>query len=127
MNRRIESSERAPGASHANGPPSREALRRGLAVASAEAEARRRSGARESVSGSPRGEAPRTILGLFAVRDVLEPVVVPGIAETSVLGAPVVQPDLLTDLGRALHVAAALGTLVQLLPPPLARGRLVGH
>ena len=35
------------------------ALRRGLAVASAEAEARRRSGARGRVSGSPRGEAPR--------------------------------------------------------------------
>ena len=36
-------------ASHANGPPSREALRRGLAAASAEAEARRQSGVRESV------------------------------------------------------------------------------
>ena len=46
-------------ASHATGPPSREALRRGLAVALAEAEASRRSGERESVSGSPRGEAPR--------------------------------------------------------------------
>src|SRR6185503_6573147 len=51
--------ERAARASHANGPPSREALRRGLAVAVAEAEARRQSGARESVSGSPRGGAPR--------------------------------------------------------------------
>src|SRR5690242_686708 len=47
-------------ASHANGPPSR-TLRRGLAVAlRADAEASRRSGSRESVLGSPRGEAPRS-------------------------------------------------------------------
>jgi hypothetical protein len=66
--------ERASRASHANGPPAPR-LRRGLAVAlRAEAEARRRSGARpfdrlrvvlsdvegrERASGSPRGEAPR--------------------------------------------------------------------
>src|SRR5262245_14852924 len=46
-------------ASHRSGPPSREALRRGLAVALAEAEARRRSAERATVLGSPRGEAPR--------------------------------------------------------------------
>ena len=46
--------------SHANRPAlHREALRRGLAAALAEAEASRRSGERGRVSGSPRGEAPR--------------------------------------------------------------------
>ena len=59
--------------SHANGPPSREALRRGLAVALAEAEARRRSGARESVSVSPRGEAPRVEYEVAMVTAVGKP------------------------------------------------------
>src|SRR5688500_8580839 len=50
-----ERSERAT----RTGPPTPR-LRRGLAVAlRAEAEARRRSGARESVLGSSRGDAPR--------------------------------------------------------------------
>ena len=56
----LSSAKRVPRASHATGPPSRRRrFGERLAVALAEAEARRRSGARESVSGSPRGNAPR--------------------------------------------------------------------
>src|SRR5260221_2479547 len=56
----------------------------------------------------------------LAVEHALERVVVPGIAEAPVLGAPVVEPELLADLRRALHVRAAVRALVELLPPALA-------
>src|SRR5262249_9094738 len=60
---RGDASERS-GASPANGPPSREALRRGLAVALAEAEARRRP----STSLRARGAAVGPRSGARALR-----------------------------------------------------------
>jgi hypothetical protein len=69
----------------------------------------------------------RRFLGA-AVRHALDRVGVPGIAEAPVLAAPIVEPDLLADLRDALHVAVAVGTLVQLLPLPAAGARYVfGH
>jgi hypothetical protein len=57
---KAHSSERAPRASHAPGPPTPFGLRRGLAVAlRAKAEASRRSGEGGACRGVRRGEAPR--------------------------------------------------------------------
>src|SRR5258708_26758368 len=52
--------------------------------------------------------------------DRFDRVVIPGIAEAPVLGAPVVEPHLLPHLRGAVHVGAALGALVHLLPPACA-------
>src|SRR5262252_10451435 len=88
-------SERAPRASHANG-------------------ARRRSGARESVSGSPRGEAPRIRLEIEPHRQ-LEPawIVVPDrlaeerVVEVRIDGVPRLAVEDVEHIGRG-HGSIAL-------------------
>ena len=77
-------------------------------------------GARVRLVGGLR-RSVRSLRGQGQVRACRDP----RITEAAVPGAPVVQTDLLADLGGALHVGAARRALVQLIP---AIGRLlVGH
>src|SRR6187551_671361 len=65
---------------------------------------------------------------LGVLRNRLQRVRIPRIAVAAVLRTSIIQPELLADLRRALHVGAAFGALVQLLPPAGGRlSRLIGH